>query len=127
MKYATLALLLLLIASPSAASGQAPCSHETLSVLGTPVAVGYCVEASKPAGAGEVALIVAASYAGGGHTIARTTTMRFLTAEGPSRLLESIDLAPLGITGTLHLTLVYAGGLVRVESALLTPGAVIVK
>ncbi len=127
MKQLAFVLLTLLAALPTSASAQAPCTRETLSVRGTPVAVGYCIVGSTASPAGETALRVAATYASGGHTIQRTSTMTFVSGEGPSRVLESVDLADLGLTGTLHLTLVYAGGTIRVESALLTPGAIIVK
>ncbi len=53
--------------------------------------------------------------------------MRFIAGDGPSRVLENVELAQLGLQGTLHLTLVYAGGAVHIESALLTPGAVTIK
>jgi hypothetical protein len=44
-----------------------------------------------------------------------------------SRVLESLDLRQVGIAGILHLTLAYAAGVVRVEGAMLTPGAITVK
>jgi hypothetical protein len=42
-------------------------------------------------------------------------------------VLESLDLSKLGLSGTLHLTLAYVQGLVHVEGALLTPGAITIK
>ena len=127
MKHLFFALLVLVAAAPLAARAQDRCTHETLTVRGTPVTISYCVEGAAPAAPGENALTVASTYEGEGRSIQRSTTMKFVAGEGPSRVLESVDLADLGLTGTLHLTLVYAGGVVRIESALLTPGAIIVK
>ena len=70
---------------------------------------------------------VTEAYSSSGGSMTRSTTLRFITGEGPSRVLENVNLAELGLTGTLHLTLVYAGGEVRVEKAMLTPGAIIIK
>jgi hypothetical protein len=70
---------------------------------------------------------VQATYSTAASSFSQNSTMRFVTSAGPSRLLQSVDLAPLGLTGTLHLTLVYAGGFVRIQGALLTPGAIRIK
>lgn len=121
------ALVLALTLLPLGAGAQSHCSRETLSVRGTPLTVTYCV-ASAPANvAGEASLPVTGSYAARGSSFSRTTTLRFVEGEGPARTIENVDLSPLGLTGTLHLTLLYSGGTVRVETALLTPGAVVIK
>jgi hypothetical protein len=42
--------------------------------------------------------------------------------------VHTVALDEAGLTGqTLHLTLVYTSGLVRVDGALLTPGAITIK
>lgn len=93
---------------------------------GTAVTISYCP--SAPVGDGpEVTVPVAESYTATGGSFSRSAKLRFVTGEGPSRVLENVDLDKLGLTGTLHLTLVYAGGEVRVENAMLTPGAIIIK
>ena len=53
--------------------------------------------------------------------------MRFVTGEGTTRVLENVDLAGVGLGGTLHLTLAYVDGLVHIENAMLTPGAITIK
>lgn len=117
---------MILAAIPAAAISQGHCSRETLTVRGTPVTITYCP--SAPAGNGpEVTVPVAATYASPTGSFSRSTSLRFISGEGPARVLENVDLAGLGLTGTLHLTLVYAGGEVHVANALLTPGAIIVK
>ena len=116
-------------ALPVAASAQQRCSQETLSVRGTPVTIGYCIAAAPKTGAGEEILIpVQASYAAPGGSFGRAEDLRFIAGEGSSRVVENLRLGPLGLGAqTLHLTLVYSGGVVRIEGALLTPGAITVK
>jgi hypothetical protein len=109
------------------AGAAAPCSRETLQVHGTPVTISYCVTGPGTGQIGEEDLPVQATYSDGGTSFVKTSVMKFATNVGPARLLESVDLAPLGITGTLRLTLVYAQGTVRIQNALLTPGAITIK
>ncbi len=129
LKLLTIAALAAAAASAAVpAAAQSGCSHETLQVRGTPVAIGFC-----PAGAphivqgGEVAVPVQATYSAAGGSFSESPTLLFVASEGPSRLIRNLDLSRVGMTGTLHLTLVYGGGQVRVDSAMLTPGAIIVK
>jgi hypothetical protein len=68
-----------------------------------------------------------ATYSSRTASFTRRSSVRFITGEGPARALESIDLAPLGIAGVLHMTLLYNGNDVTLEHALLTPGAITVK
>jgi hypothetical protein len=117
------------MAAPLLAGAATPCTQETLTVQGTPVTIGYCIAGRpRPTGAQELIVPVAATYAArGGTTFARSEDLHFLAGEGISRVIEHLDLAKLGLTGTLHLTLAYAHGVVRIEGALLTPGAITVK
>lgn len=126
MKSSSLVAAVLVAAIPAAAQAQNHCSRETLTVRGTAVTISYCP--SAPTGSGpEVTVPVAEAYSSSGGTMSRNATLRFVTGEGPSRVLENVNLAELGLTGTLHLTLVYTGGEVRIENAMLTPGAIIIK
>lgn len=126
MKSSPLVAALLVAALPVSAPAQNHCSRETLTVRGTAVTITYCP--SAPVGTSpEVTVPVTESYSSSGGQFTRTTKLQFITGEGPSRVLENVNLAELGLTGTLHLTLVYAGGEVRVENAMLTPGAIIIK
>ena len=70
---------------------------------------------------------VAATYSAPGGSLQRALELHFLEGEGTSRVLESLDLGKLGLAGTLHLTLAYSRGQVRLEGALLTPGAITIK
>jgi len=114
--------------SVAAARAQGACSQEVLSVRGTPVTVAYCAAGGAHSAPGSELLVpIKATYSAGGHAFTEETTLHFLAGEGPSRVIETVDLSKLGTSGTLHLTLVYRGGLVHVESAILTPGAVTIK
>src|SRR5579863_4291541 len=105
MKFVPAMTLLALAAVPAGATAQDHCTRETLSIRGT---------AATAAGP-ELSLPVAETYSAPGGSISRTVTLRFIAGDGPSRVLENLDLTPLGLSGTLHLTLMYSGGVVRVE------------
>ena len=119
----------LLIASMGSAAAQTHCSRETLSVHGTPVSISYCLVGAPVAlGGGEVSLAVRGSYSAPGGAFSDSQTLRFISGEGPSRVLSQVALAELGLVGTLHMTLVYGGdGAVHIEHAMLTPGAITIK
>jgi len=129
MTIRVLAILTLLTAVAAPASGAAlPCTQETLSVEGAALTVAYCVSATpRTNGTDEVIVPVSARYAAPGGSLDRSLELHFVAGEGVSRVLESLDLTKVGLTGVLHLTLAYAHGLVRVEGALLTPGAITIK
>jgi hypothetical protein len=119
---------LAMLAIPVATSAQLRCSQETLTVRGAPVTVSYCVGGSiRSTDATELIVPVAATYSAPGGTVRRSVNLRFVAGERTSRIIENLDLRQLGLAGTLHLTLAYAGGLVRVEEAMLTPGAITIK
>ena len=104
------------------------CTQETFSVQGRPLTISYCVSAApRTNGADEVVVPVSATYVAAGGTLRRSSELHFMAGERVSRVIESLDLTRVGLTGTLHLTLAYTRGLVRVEGALLTPGAITVK
>ena len=104
------------------------CTQETLSVQGRPLTISYCVGAAPRAnGADELIVPVSATYSTASGTLRRASELHFMAGERVSRVIESLDLTRVGLTGTLHLTLAYARGLVRVEGALLTPGAITIK
>lgn len=123
-----LALCLALSAGGTAWAQGARCTRETLAVKGVPLTVGYCVAAAPAATAGhDLPVQVTENYSTSRGSFAQQSTLQFIAGETVSRVIEDVALARLGLEGTLHLTLVYHGGLVRVESALLTPGAITIK
>jgi hypothetical protein len=127
MNAPALLAVLLALALASAAPAQSLCSHETLMVENTPLAVTYCVAGSPVNAPSELDVPVKGTYSTARGSIHRTTTLRFVTGAAPARVLQNVGLAPLGLRGTLHLTLVYRQGTIRVEGALLTPGAITIK
>lgn len=128
MQIATAALSLLLAAIGPHGTPKSPCSTQTLTIEATAVTVSYCVTGTTRAtGTQEIAVPVLETYTSSSHSLRRPSELHFLAGEGVSRVIESLDLTQLGLTGTLHLTLAYVGGLVEVEGALLTPGAITIK
>ena len=124
-----LTMFIVLAAGTARAAVSAPaCSQETLSVQGTPVTIAYCVTGALRAnGAAEVIVPVTVTYSAPGGSVRRASELHFLSGEGVSRVLQSLDLTGVGLAGTLHLTLDYSHGVVEVEGALLTPGAITIK
>lgn len=125
----TLAIFIIGVAGTVRAAFADPgCTQETLSVQGTPVSIGYCVSGAVRAnGADELVVPVSATYSAPGGTLRHSSELHFMSGERVSRVLESLDLSKVGLSGTLHLTLAYSRGVVRVEGALLTPGAITIK
>ncbi len=104
------------------------CTRETLSVRGTAVSAAYCVTSTEAASAGhELPVRVAETYSTPRTSFSQEATLRFIAGEEASRVIEDLSLDRLGLEGTLHLTLVLRGGLVHIDSAMLTPGAVTIK
>ncbi len=124
-----LPIFIVLAAGTAQAAISAPaCSQATLSVQGTPVMIGYCVTGALRAnGTAEIIVPVTLTYSAAGRSVRRPLELHFLSGESVPRVLQSLDLRPMGLTGTLHLTLDYTRGLVQVEGALLTPGAITIK
>lgn len=119
--------MVLAVIGTRAALAAGQCTQETLTVEGAPVTIAYCIAGEPKVNGSEEMVPVSATYSAPGGALHRTTELRFLANEGISRVLESLDLTKLGLTGTLHLTLAYSHGTVRVEGALLTPGAITIK
>jgi len=103
------------------------CTRETLSVKGAPVTIGYCVTAEGGGSGPDLPVTVQATYGSPHGSFSQPATLRFVKGVDSSRVIEDVNLDRLGIEGTLHLTLVLRGGLVRIETAMLTPGAITIK
>lgn len=110
------------------AGASGACTSETLGVQGTPITIAYCVTGKAKATAGQEILVpYNATFSGPRGTVGKTGDLHFLAEDGVSRVIYNLELSNLGMQGTLHLTLAYVGGTVRVEGALLTPGAITIK
>jgi hypothetical protein len=127
-RIALAAILALSVGTSAQAQSGGRCTRETLSVHGTPVTVAYCVTRVGQAAPGrDLPVEVAESFSTPRGSWSQQSTLRFISGEEPSRVIEDVPLGRLGLTGTLHMTLLLRGGVVRVDSAMLTPGAVTVK
>jgi hypothetical protein len=124
------AVAIFALALPAYANAQpaARCTRETLNVQGTAVTAAYCVAgvgAVTPAH--DVPVRVTETYSSPRGSYSGDAVLRFIAGEPDSRVIHDVPLARLGLTGTLHLTLLWRAGLVRVDSAMLTPGAITIK
>lgn len=121
------ALVLSLGGTASAQPGER-CTRETLVVRGTPVTAAYCVTGLGAARPGrDLPVHVSETYATPHGSFSQEATLRFIAGEQASRVIEDVALDRLGMEGTLHLTLVLEGGNIRIDSAMLTPGAITIK
>ena len=126
------ATLAVVLAGPmAAAQPNDACSHDTLMVEGTPVDVTLCAPepaARKAKGeGGPVSVTVTEVFSAGGNSFTRTSALEFLERPQTSRTIDDVPLQKLGIPKTLHLTIGYRQGSVRLEHAMLIPGAVDLK
>lgn len=130
MQRRTLMAAALAISLGSSASAQptSRCTRETLMVRGTPLTASYCVSAVGAAAAGrDLPVRVSETYSTPHASFSQDATLRFIAGEDASRVIEDVALERLGMEGTLHLTLLLRGSLIRVEGAILTPGAITIK
>ncbi len=107
---------------------RAACSSESFTVEGTPLTIQLCLASLTldPTAASRVARVEATTSTPSRNATAQLTLLLPLgtaAAHAPA----SIELAPVGLVGTLHLTLHVAPTTVTIDSALLTPGAIIIK
>ena len=103
------------------------CTRETLAVRGTPVTIAYCVTGQGGSAGPELPVTVEETYGSPHGSFSQPATLRFVRGVDTSRVIEDVSLDRLGVEGTLHLTLVLRGGLVHIETAMLTPGAITIK
>lgn len=112
----------------SFASAQEGCTHETLIVKGTPVRASYCVtRTSRAPSSREVLVTVAQTFSSPKGSFSEDAPLQFVAGVDPARVIQDVDLTQAGIAGTLHLTLSYRSGLIHIEAAMLTPGAITIK
>jgi len=115
------------IAVPASAQPAGRCTREVLPVRGVPVSATICVSSLGPRFNHELPVGVDETFASPRASFTQQSMLRFIAGEPASRVLEDVPLDRLGLEGTLHLGLVFRGGAVRVDSAMLSPGAITVK
>ena len=124
----SLPALVMALTRPAQAQPAGRCTHETLTVRGTPVSATYCIVGTATASPGrDLPVRVTESYSTAQGSWSQDVTLRFISGEEPSRVIQDVPLDKVGLQGTLHLTLVLRGGAIRVDSAMLTPGAITIK
>jgi hypothetical protein len=127
------ALLLALVLPGRLALAQAAegCSHDVLRVDGTPVEVTLCVppagETRRKGEGKAVNVNVTETFSANGQSFSREVPLEFLEGSETSRTMDDVPLAKLGIGKSLHLTIGYRPGSVRLEHAMLLPGAINLK
>jgi hypothetical protein len=119
----------LLLAEAPAPAVQ-PCSRDTFSIDGRAVNVSLCADdaaAHRSPDGHRIIVTIAESFAAAAASFQRSVTLDFLAGAELSRTIDDVPLDKLGIDRTLHLTIGYRPGTVRLEHALLVPGAIALK
>jgi hypothetical protein len=129
---APVALLALVTTLVSAAPSPPPsvCSNDVFTINDRPVSVVLCVPVTDPkrsADGKRLVVTVSETVSSRGATFDRDVALDFLAGTDLSRTLDDVPLDKLGIAGTLHLTIGYRPGTIRLEHALLIPGAKALK
>jgi hypothetical protein len=121
-------------AAPAPASPPPPraddvCSSDAFTVDGHALTVQICAPAAAPRPEkGKRAVVgLRETVSSGGASFVRAGSVDYLEGAESSRTLDDVPLDKLGIAKTLHLTIGYKPGTVRLEHALLIPGAVPLK
>jgi hypothetical protein len=113
---------------PATAATPGPCSHDTLAVEGAPLTITLCAEPhGPPKPDAPLTVTTVESFATPRASFTRTAQLQFSAGDQASRTIDNVALLPLGIGKTLHMALRYQSGDVRLEHALLLPGAVPLK
>ncbi len=112
-------ILVISLGSPASAQARRRCSSDTFTVSATPVRVRVCIERDDATPTVDVSETLSAN----GKSFTRTIVLERLPGASVSRAIDDAALAPLGLNSSLHMTLAYGDGSVRIEHALLLPGA----
>lgn len=110
----------------SSAQAFAACSQDRLIIDGQAITTTLCSgQASVVAGTQRLPLKV--HFAGRKGSLDQNFTLRFPALAPTPRAVEDVDLAPLGIDKTLHLSLLRHDGVVEIDHALLLPGPTVIR
>jgi hypothetical protein len=118
------ALVVLTAARPGGAATPSPCSADSFTIDGTQLTVAICPAA--PARTDGVSLTETFSTKGK-PPLLRTLSLDLLPDTDTARAIDDVDLQQVGIAKTLHLAVLYKSGAVKLEHALLVPGAIALK
>jgi hypothetical protein len=126
-----LALALAPLAARAAPSAAPPgCSADAFTIDSAPVGVQICLapgeQRSAPSGKPST-VALDETLSSRGASFSRRVSLEFFSGGDYSRTIDDVPLERFGITRTLHLTIGYKPGSVRLEHALLVPGAIALK
>ncbi len=123
------AALALSAGSPFAASAAAAgCSSDAFAIKGTPLTVELCAPAGSPHAGGKTPITIVETISVKGQpALTRKVALDTALGDETSRTIDDAPLQTLGIGGTLHVTIAFKSGAVRLEHALLVPGAIALK
>jgi hypothetical protein len=102
------------------------CSSDTFTVDGTALGVGICAR-PQAAPAGSPLVFTETLTVKGQPPLVRDLKVDTVAGEPSPHVIDDVPLAKLGIAKTLHIALSYRAGAVRLEHALLVPGAISLK
>jgi hypothetical protein len=122
---AALAFSIALLAAASPPAEAPRCSSDTFAIDGTNLGVELC--AGLPAKGTAKAAITETLTAKGLTPYVREVSLELLPGTETARTIDDAPLAKLGLRRTLHLTIALRNGTVRLEHALLVPGAIALK
>ncbi|GAC1311101.1 MAG: hypothetical protein NVS2B3_12090 [Vulcanimicrobiaceae bacterium] len=118
----------LLAIEPLATPAAAGCSSDAFAIRGVALTVDLCVTGGASRASARAPIAVSETLAVRGQpTLARRISLDAVPGDETARTIDDAPLQGLGIAGTLHMTLAYRNGAVRLEHALLVPGAIALK
>jgi hypothetical protein len=107
------------------------CSNDSFVVDGRPVGVALCLADNavpKRSSDGKRTIVtITERLASNDQYFSRDVSLDFLAGAELSRTIDDLPLERIGILKQLHLTIGYSPGSVRLEHALLIPGAIALK
>jgi hypothetical protein len=119
----------LLLSSVFLAATGAPaapaCSSDAFTIDGSSLSVSLC--APPDAKGRSTARVTETLSVRGQAPYVRDVTLELVAGTDSSRTIDDVPLERLGFARTLHLTIAYRNGSVRLEHALLVPGAIALK
>ena len=98
------------------------CTHDVLTVDGTPIDATFCV--SAPAAA---RVTVTETFTRGTQTFSRPLPIDLVSGATVTRAVDDVPMTEFASPKTLHLTVAYQNGAATLEHALLLPGAIVLK
>jgi hypothetical protein len=114
----------MLLAATGAAAAPA-CSSDAFTIDGSSLTVSLC--AAPDVRGQSTAHVTETLSVRGQAPYVRDVTLELVAGTESSRTIDDAPLQRLGLARTLHLTIAYRNGSVRLEHALLVPGAIALK